>query len=266
MNEILGALDFDIELLCLVPRVLLWYSTPTSPNNDLLNDGVVLGMYSRVTDMAIETSFKFPFTQIQKQIQKYSLFGRTKIDAGDANEQMGVEALNFRCLDGTCGEALTNCLEIQTTTLMLILTGNEQNFRETGLWVNKWDGKSPFTSPSRQRKRKMRKMTLLKKTWPMRVLLGQNAGETAEAGRPVLQTRRRVVIVRVSTTKGIRTTGKKESKLSMRQECSQVQEKHLAQELQRKAQHKGRSFDTDRRIEVPGQGNKMNCKMASERC
>ena len=36
-----------------------------SLNNDLLKDGVVLEMYNKVIDMSIETSFKFPFTQIQ---------------------------------------------------------------------------------------------------------------------------------------------------------------------------------------------------------
>ena len=67
---------------------LLWYSAPSNLNNDLLNDGVMLDVHNRVVDTAIETFFKFPFSQTQTR--RY--FGCTKIDAGDTDEQMGVEA------------------------------------------------------------------------------------------------------------------------------------------------------------------------------
>ena len=58
--------NYDIEIPCIVQWALLWYSAPSSLNNDLLNDGVILELYNRVTDMAIETSFKFPFTQMPR--------------------------------------------------------------------------------------------------------------------------------------------------------------------------------------------------------
>ena len=39
---ILEALNHDTDIPCFVPRRMLWFSAPTSFNNDLLNDGVVL--------------------------------------------------------------------------------------------------------------------------------------------------------------------------------------------------------------------------------
>ena len=46
-------------------------------------------MYNRTTDMAIETSFKFPFEKDTDT--EVFIFGRTKADAGDPNEHTGVE-------------------------------------------------------------------------------------------------------------------------------------------------------------------------------
>ena len=48
-----------------VERGLLWYSAPSSLNHDLLKDGAILEVYNRVSNMGIETFFKFPVTQIQ---------------------------------------------------------------------------------------------------------------------------------------------------------------------------------------------------------
>ena len=39
---ILEALNHDTDIPCFVQRRTLWFSSPTSLNNDLLNDGVVL--------------------------------------------------------------------------------------------------------------------------------------------------------------------------------------------------------------------------------
>ena len=63
-NRILGALNYDIEIPCIVQRVPLWYSAPSSLNKDLSNDDVILEMYNRVVDVAVETSFRFLFTQV----------------------------------------------------------------------------------------------------------------------------------------------------------------------------------------------------------
>ena len=37
----------------------------TSLNNDLMNDGVIIDAHNRVTDKAIEMSFKIPLSQTQ---------------------------------------------------------------------------------------------------------------------------------------------------------------------------------------------------------
>ena len=42
-------------------RRMLWYSAPTSLNNDLLSDGVILEKYNKTVNMAISTSFTFQF-------------------------------------------------------------------------------------------------------------------------------------------------------------------------------------------------------------
>ena len=68
---------------------LLRYSAPISLNNALLNVGVVLEGYSRVIKIAIETFFKFPFTQTPR----YLFFQGTTIDAGDMDERMGMGPL-----------------------------------------------------------------------------------------------------------------------------------------------------------------------------
>ena len=39
---ILEALNHDTDIPCFVPRRMLWFFAPTSLNNDLLNDGVIL--------------------------------------------------------------------------------------------------------------------------------------------------------------------------------------------------------------------------------
>ena len=39
---ILEALNHDTDIPCFVQRRTLWFSAPTSLNNDLLNDGVIL--------------------------------------------------------------------------------------------------------------------------------------------------------------------------------------------------------------------------------
>ena len=67
-KRILSALNYDIDVQCMVQWELLRYSAPTSLNNDLVYDGVILEMYNKVIDMAIKTSFTFPFTQTHTPI------------------------------------------------------------------------------------------------------------------------------------------------------------------------------------------------------
>ena len=72
-NEVLGDLIVDIE----VSGVLV-VSARRSLNHDLRYDGVILDMYN-----GVETSFKFLVRQKQTP---------GKIDAGDTDERMGMEA------------------------------------------------------------------------------------------------------------------------------------------------------------------------------
>ena len=58
-------------------------------NIDMLNGGVIVEVYNRVIGMAIETSFLFPFAQIQQTPMTFFL--AAQIDAGDLHEQMGMQ-------------------------------------------------------------------------------------------------------------------------------------------------------------------------------
>ena len=61
----------------------LWCSAPSSLNNDLLNDGVILDMYSRLVNIAIEMSFRFLFGISTNA--KIVLLGGSKIYVGDVS-------------------------------------------------------------------------------------------------------------------------------------------------------------------------------------
>ena len=52
-------LNYDIDVPCLVQWRSLWYSAPTSLNNDLLNGGVIFEKYNNVISMAIKTPLTF---------------------------------------------------------------------------------------------------------------------------------------------------------------------------------------------------------------
>ena len=64
--------------IMIVQWASLWYSAPSSLNNDLLNDGVILEMYNRVTDVAIGTSIKIPCTQTQTP-RRFFLVGQERV-------------------------------------------------------------------------------------------------------------------------------------------------------------------------------------------
>ena len=44
--NVLEALQYDLEIHCVVQWRMLWFSAPTSLNDDLLNDGELLGKIS----------------------------------------------------------------------------------------------------------------------------------------------------------------------------------------------------------------------------
>ena len=60
-TKILEALNNDVDVPCVVQGWMWWYSPPTSPNNDLLNDGVLLAKYEETINLAIKGSFILPF-------------------------------------------------------------------------------------------------------------------------------------------------------------------------------------------------------------
>ena len=53
-NKIL-ALNYDVDVPCIVQWEMLWCSAPTSLNNDLLNEGIVFDGYSSVINLAMST-------------------------------------------------------------------------------------------------------------------------------------------------------------------------------------------------------------------
>ena len=59
-NKILEALNYDIDVPCVVQWKKLWYSAPTSLNIALLNGGVIFAEYSETVNVAIEGSSVLP--------------------------------------------------------------------------------------------------------------------------------------------------------------------------------------------------------------
>ena len=58
--KVLEALQYDLANPCIVQWGMLWFSAPTSPNNDLLNDGVILEKYNEAVILAILATFTMP--------------------------------------------------------------------------------------------------------------------------------------------------------------------------------------------------------------
>ena len=50
-TKFLEALNFEIGVPCNVQLRMLWHSAPTSLNNDLLNDSVILERYNKAIDV-----------------------------------------------------------------------------------------------------------------------------------------------------------------------------------------------------------------------
>ena len=56
-NKIPEALNYDIDVSCVVQWEMLWYSAPTSRNHDSLNDGVILAKCNATIKLAVKESF-----------------------------------------------------------------------------------------------------------------------------------------------------------------------------------------------------------------
>ena len=60
-NEILEALNYDLDVPCSLQWGLLWFSSPSRLNRKFANDGTKIARYHEAFDMAIEITFTAPF-------------------------------------------------------------------------------------------------------------------------------------------------------------------------------------------------------------
>ena len=60
-QKFLEALDYDIEVPCMVQRGMLWFTSPTSFDSRFLNSGTIVEKYNEVIDRAIEATFTLSF-------------------------------------------------------------------------------------------------------------------------------------------------------------------------------------------------------------
>ena len=58
---VLEALQHDLVILCIVQWWILWISSPTTINNDLLNDGEVLGNFYEAANLAFQSVLGAPY-------------------------------------------------------------------------------------------------------------------------------------------------------------------------------------------------------------
>ena len=58
--KVVDALQYDLANPCIVQWGMLWLSAPTSLNNGLLNDGVILEKYNEAVKLAILGTFSLP--------------------------------------------------------------------------------------------------------------------------------------------------------------------------------------------------------------
>ena len=59
--KVLEPLQYNIANPCIVQSGMLWFSTPTSLNNGLFSNGVVLEKYNKVVNLAIVAAFTLHF-------------------------------------------------------------------------------------------------------------------------------------------------------------------------------------------------------------
>ena len=56
-----GSLQYDLANPCIIQWSMLWFSAPTSLDNGLLNDGVILEKYNEALNLPILATFTFSF-------------------------------------------------------------------------------------------------------------------------------------------------------------------------------------------------------------
>ena len=65
--RVLEALQCDLEIPCIVQVRTLWFSAPTSLNNEPLNDGVILDKYNETVNFAFQSVFTLPYWRMKTQ-------------------------------------------------------------------------------------------------------------------------------------------------------------------------------------------------------
>ena len=150
---VLEALQHDLVILCIVQWWMLWFSSPTSINNDLLNDGEILGNFYEAVNLAFQSVLGAPYFGMNSprifflKAMRKVLEDMPEIIWSFEREMVGWEPAERRDLLLDCGDS-----------------GDE-----VGLAINfksKYESISvvvPFHSPLRSRSRVKRKLTILKK-------------------------------------------------------------------------------------------------------
>ena len=60
-NDILEALNYDIDIPCPFQWGLLWFSAPSSLDRKFVNNGTKIAKFQETVNMAIEITFNVPF-------------------------------------------------------------------------------------------------------------------------------------------------------------------------------------------------------------
>ena len=67
-NEILEALNYDLNVPCAIQRRLLWFSSPSRLIQRFANDGTKIAKYHEAVNMAIEITFTMPFEGLHTRL------------------------------------------------------------------------------------------------------------------------------------------------------------------------------------------------------
>ena len=244
-TKVLEVLQYDIEIPCIVQWRMLWLSTPTSLNNEPVNDGAILEQYFEAVNLASQSVFwRMNTPRSLYFLCKYVQFWTACLRASGT--------WKGKWWVGDWVKGVTCCVTGVTVTTTWILKMNE-NVWCLGKWVMQICSKSKDESvfcrrrhlllPSSSRSRVQRKLTILKKgndTEKLWMVFKRMANKIRMApfscvrGRPKLAGS-------LETTK---FSWKVEGSFQRRWRAGVVakgQEKHLVKELPRKPEKRTRS-------------------------
>ena len=72
-NDILEALNYDLDVPCPLQRGLLWFSSPSRLNRKFANDGTKVAKNRETVNMAIEIMFQWPLTECTRHVRAVSV-------------------------------------------------------------------------------------------------------------------------------------------------------------------------------------------------